>query len=139
MVFLQSKEGFMQSVNFKKEIKGQFEKVITLLTEELKTEGFGILTRIDLHEKFKEKLNKTVPAVTILGACNPALAYEVYLANSDVASLLPCNAVVRDIGQGKISIELAKPTSLMKILGDQKLVTAAEDADKRLAGVLERM
>ena len=92
-----------------------------------------------LHEKFKEKLSKIVPAVTILGACNAGLAYEVYLANPDVASLLPCNAVIRDIGHGKISVELAKPTSLMKILGDPKLIAMAEDADKRLARVLEKV
>lgn len=129
----------MQNINFKKELNGQFEDIILTLTEELKTEGFGILNRTDLHQKFQEKLGKKVAPVTILGACNPALAYDVYQANSDVASLLPCNAVVRDIGQGRISVELAKPTALMEVLGDPKLVEAAKDADHRLARVLERM
>ncbi len=129
----------MQTINFKKELNGQFEEIILALTNELQIEGFGILNRTDMHKKFQEKLGKQVAPVTILGACNPALAYEVYQANSDVASLLPCNAVVRDLGQGKISVELAKPTALMQILGDPKLVEAAEDADHRLARVLERL
>ncbi len=129
----------MQSINFKKELNGQFENIILALTKELQTEGFGILNRTDLHEKFQEKLGKKVAPVTILGACNPTLAYDVYQANSDVASLLPCNAVIRDIGKGKISVELAKPTALMELLGDPQLVEAAKDADHRLARVLERM
>ncbi len=129
----------MQKINFKKEMNGKFEEVVVSLTEELKTEGFGILNRIDLHKKFQEKLGKKVAPVTILGACNPKLAYEVYLANPDVASLLPCNAVIRDIGQGKISVELAKPTALMEMLGDSKLVEAAREADLCLSRVLERM
>ena len=129
----------MNSINIKKEIRGQFEDVIVRLTAELKAQGFGILSRIDLHEKFKEKLDKEILPVSILGACNPALAYEAYQANTDVAALLPCNAVVRDLGKGQISIELAKPTSLMEMLKDQKLVEAAKAADKSLFAVLEKL
>ena len=129
----------MNSINFKKEVRGQFEDVITQLTAELKAEGFGILSRINLHEKFKEKLNKEIRPVTILGACNPALAFEAYQANSDVTALLPCNAVVRDLGQGQISVELAKPTVMMEMLDDHKLVEAAKSADKSLTMVLERL
>src|SRR5690348_5599763 len=65
---------------------------------------------------------KEIRPTVILGACNPQLAFEAYQSNTDVASLLPCNAVVRDIGSGRVSVELAKPTSMMKILGDQKLI-----------------
>lgn len=129
----------MQKINFKKELNGEFEDVILALTEELKSEGFGILNRTDLHKKFQEKLRKKVAPVTILGACNPALAYEAYQANSDVASLLPCNAVIRDIEHGKISVELVKPTALIEVLGNPKLTEAAKDADHRLARVLEHM
>ena len=129
----------MNSINIKKEVQGKFEDVITNLTAELKTQGFGILSRIDLHEKFKEKLNKEVRPVSILGACNPALAYEAYQTNPDVASLLPCNAVVRDLGEGKVSVELAKPTFIMEMLNDPKLIDAAKAADKSLFAVLEKL
>jgi uncharacterized protein (DUF302 family) len=108
------------------------------VTDALKGEGFGILTRIDLHSKIHEKLGKDLRPTIILGACNPQLAYEAYQRNPDVASLLPCNAVIRDIGSGKISIELAKPSSLMEMLGDRELVALAKSADDKLRNALEK-
>lgn len=126
----------MNEINFKKELNGKFEDVVSLVTEKLKEQGFGVLNRIDLHSKIKEKINKDVRPTVILGACNPQLAYEAYVENPDVASLLPCNAVVRDVGSGRISVELAKPTALMEMLGDQKLVALAKTADDRLRSAL---
>lgn len=126
----------MNDINFKKEIDGEFESVVKQVTEKLKEQGFGVLNRIDLHSKIKEKINKDLRPTVILGACNPQLAYEAYLENPDVASLLPCNAVVREISDGRVSIELAKPTSLMKMLGDEKLVELARVADQRLESAL---
>jgi uncharacterized protein (DUF302 family)/rhodanese-related sulfurtransferase len=129
----------MNEICFKKEIVASVESTIDQITQALKSEGFGVLTRIDLHSKIKEKLAKEIPAVVILGACNPQLAYEAYLENSDVASLLPCNAVVRDVGDGRVSVELAKPSSLMKMLGDTPLATLALDADLRLERALQTL
>ncbi len=122
----------MNEINFKKEVTGEFEDIVSKLTEKLKEQGFGVLNRIDLHSKIKEKIDKDLRPTVILGACNPQLAYEAYLENPDVASLLPCNAVVRDVGSGRISVELAKPTALMKMLGDEKLVSLSKKADDRL-------
>jgi uncharacterized protein (DUF302 family) len=127
----------MKSINFKAETTGTVEEVVTRLVEALGVEGFGVLTRIDLHSKLKEKLGKDIAPVIILGACNPELAFEAYSANSDVASLLPCNAVVRSIGTGRVSVELAKPSALMEILGDEKLQQLAKAADQRLERVAE--
>ena len=127
------------AINFKKEVKGSLENAIEKLTASLKGEGFGVLTRIDLHSKIKEKLGKDILPTIILGACNPQLAFEAYQQNSDVASLLPCNAVIRDLGNGRVSIELAKPSSMMEILGDHKLVTLAKDADDKLNRALETL
>jgi uncharacterized protein (DUF302 family) len=127
----------MNSVNFKREVSCSVDEAITRVGEALKTEGFGILTRIDFHLKIKEKLNKEMLPTVILGACNPQLAFEAFKKNPDVASLLPCNVVVRDLGTGKVSIEVAKPTAMMEMLGDQELVNLAKAADKQLAKVLE--
>ncbi len=129
----------MQEVNFKKEVSGEIEACVSKVTEKLKEQGFGVLTRIDLHAKIKEKINKDIRPTVILGACNPQLAYEAFLENPDVASLLPCNAVVRDIGEGRVSIELAKPTFMMKMLDDLKLVELAKEADRRLNVVLSEI
>lgn len=129
----------MNSINFKKQISGNIDQAVERITEALNKEGFGVLTRIDLHTKIKEKLGKDIPAVIILGACNPELAFEAYKANSDVASLLPCNAVLREISPGHISVELAKPSSMMEMINDPKLIAMAGDADKKLIRVLESL
>jgi uncharacterized protein (DUF302 family)/rhodanese-related sulfurtransferase len=129
----------MSSINMKKEITGPLEVAIESVTAALKTEGFGVLTRIDLHTKVKEKIGKDLRPVVILGACNPQLAFEAYSYNSDVASVLPCNAVLRDVGDNRISVELAKPSALMKFLGDKTLEKMALDADRRLQTALDRL
>ena len=126
----------MTSINFKREIADTVEHAIERVTKALGAEGFGILTRIDMHSKIKEKTGKEIDPTVILGACNPNLAYEAYTANADVASLLPCNAVIREIAPGKISVELAAPSGLMRILGDAKLIELAREADTRLQRAL---
>lgn len=127
----------MKSVNIKKEVSGELDPTVEAVTLALKEQGFGVLTRIDLHAKIKEKLGKDLRPTVILGACNPALAYDSYLANPDVSSLLPCNAVIRDLGNGKLSVELARPTALMEMLGDARLVELAKEADAKLETALK--
>lgn len=129
----------MSKINFKKEFAGNVETAAERVTEALKTEGFGILTRIDLHSKIKEKLGKDLLPVIILGACNPQLAYEAFQHNTDVTSLLPCNAVIRDLGNGRVSVELAKPSAMMEIIGDANLIALAGDADARLEKALSKI
>ena len=126
----------MTTINFKREIADTVDHAIERITKALGAEGFGILTRIDMHSKIKEKTGKEIIPTVILGACNPMLAYEAYTANSDVASLLPCNAVVREIAPGKISLELAKPTAMMQILGDAGLTELAREADAKIERAL---
>ncbi|MDO8292400.1 MAG: DUF302 domain-containing protein [Gallionella sp.] len=129
----------MTTINFKREIADTVDHAIERITKALGAEGFGILTRIDMHSKIKEKTGKEIIPTVILGACNPMLAYEAYTANSDVASLLPCNAVVREIAPGRISVELAKPTAMMQILGDAGLTELAREADAKIERALASM
>jgi uncharacterized protein (DUF302 family) len=126
----------MKDINFKREISDTLDHAIERATKALGAEGFGILTRIDMHSKIKEKTGKDIVPTVILGACNPNLAYEAYTANTDVASLLPCNAVVREIAAGKISLEFAAPTGMMRILGDDRLTELAREADARIERAL---
>ena len=125
------------AINMKTEVDGDLEEVITKTTQALSLKGFGVLTRIDLHVKLKEKLGKTIAPAVILGVCNPGLAYETYLANSDVASVMPCNAVIREVRAGRMSVELARPSELMKLLGDSRLIAMVHAADRDLAEALE--
>jgi uncharacterized protein (DUF302 family) len=126
----------MSDINFKREIADTVDSAIERATRALAAEGFGILTRIDMHSKIKEKTGKDIVPTVILGACNPNLAYEAYTANPDVASLLPCNAVIRELAPGKISLEFAAPSGMMRILGDQKLTELAKEADARIQRAL---
>lgn len=122
----------MNNINFKREISTSVDEAVDRVSSALAKQGFGILTRIDMHSKIMEKTGKEIIPTVILGACNPNLAYEAYVANSDVAGLLPCNAVIREITRGRISIELTAPSAMMRILGDDQLVELAGEADKRL-------
>jgi uncharacterized protein (DUF302 family) len=126
----------MSDINFKREIKDTVDHAIERATTALAAEGFGILTRIDMHTKIKEKTGKEIVPTVILGACNPNLAYEAYTTNPDVASLLPCNAVIREIAPGRVSVEFAAPSAMMRILGDQKLIELAQQADARIERAL---
>ena len=126
----------MTPISFKREISATVDQAIERATKALCTEGFGVLTRIDMHSKIKDKIGKDIIPTVILGACNPNLAYEAYTANSDVASLLPCNAVIREIAPGKISLEFVKPTAMMQILGDAKLAELAREADTKIERAL---
>ncbi|MCR4299259.1 MAG: DUF302 domain-containing protein [Gallionella sp.] len=129
----------MTAINFKREISATVGHAIERATKALSAEGFGILTRIDMHSKIKEKTGKDIVPTVILGACNPNLAYEAYAANSDVASLLPCNAVIREIAPGKVSVEFAAPSGMMRILGDAKLTALASEADARIERALANL
>lgn len=126
----------MNGINFKREISDTMDAAIDRATKALAAEGFGILTRIDMHSKIKEKTGKDIVPTVILGACNPNLAFEAYSANPDVASLLPCNAVVREVSPGTVSLEFAAPTGMMRILGDPQLTKLAEEADARIQRAL---
>lgn len=129
----------MNQVNFKREMNLSVEAAIDQITEALKIVDFGILSRIDFHLKMKEKLGKDIQPLVILGACNPSLAFEIFQKNKDVTSLLPCNVVIRELGAGRVSIEIAKPTALLDVLRDPSLRALAEGADVQLKRALESL
>ena len=126
----------MSGINFKREIRDTVDHAVDRATKALAAEGFGILTRIDMHSKSKDKTGKDIGPTVILGACNPNLAYEAYSANPDVASLLPCNAVIREVTPGTISLEFAAPSGMMRMLGDEQLIELAREADTRIQRAL---
>lgn len=129
----------MKQINIKKQINSTVEESIEKIIDILKDEGFGVLTRIDLHIKIKEKIGKDIQPTIILGACNPALAFEAFQLNSDIASILPCNVVIRELEPNLISIEIAKPTSLMDMLGDSKLTAMALNAENMIKRVIDKI
>jgi len=127
----------MGPINIKRQVADSLDHGIERITRALAMQGFGVLTRIDLHVKIKDKTGHDVVPTVILGACNPNLAYEAYSANPDVASLLPCNVVVREVSPGALSIECVLPSSLMHVIGDARLIGPAAAADVLIQRALD--
>jgi uncharacterized protein (DUF302 family) len=127
----------MATINIKRDIMDTVEGGVERVTKALAAEGFGVLTRIDMHTKIKDKTGKDILPTVILGACNPNLAYEAYTANTDVAGVLPCNVVVREVAPRHLSVECALPSAMMRILGDDGLTQLAVEADSRVARALQ--
>ena len=110
----------MISYGFTKELDAPFERVKESAVEELKKEGFGILTEIDLQAKFKEKLGIDFKKYVILGACNPPNAHKAILAEENVGLMLPCNVIVYVKGDRTV-ISVIKPTVAMQVIGNPQL------------------
>ena len=127
----------MSSLAIVIEIKGIVDQVCDKITEAIKPIGFGILTRIDLDQKFKEKLNETTQRCVILGACNPKLAFEAYQQSTDTALLVPCNIVVTDIGDGKVRVEAMRPSMRLNVLQDVAKSDSLMKAERDLETVIQ--
>ncbi len=109
-----------------------FDTAIGRVTEALKTEGFGVLTDIDVKETLKKKLAVDFRPYRILGACNPPLAYQALQAAPEVGLLLPCNVVVQQVENDAIEVSLIDPIAMLGVLSYPQLWTVAEDARARL-------
>lgn len=126
----------MNHLSIKKEVLGTVDQVCEALSNAIKPIGFGVLTRIDFDHKIKEKLNETISKCVILGACNPALAFEAYKQSTDTALLIPCNIVVTEISPGAVRIEAMRPTRMLDFLKDIKPSDSIQKAEKDLERVI---
>jgi uncharacterized protein (DUF302 family) len=113
-----------------------FDEAITLVEAALKLEGFGVLTRIDVWETLKAKINVDVRPYTILGACNPALAYEALQLEDKVGTMLPCNVVVQQKDAGEVEIAAIDPVASMQAINNPALAKAAAQVREKLARVI---
>ncbi len=116
-------------------LNAEFESAISKVTEALKSEGFGILTEIDVKETMKKKLGEEYGPFKILGACNPHLAHRALSAAPEISLLLPCNVVVRQLEPGKSEVSLVDPMEMMAFVGRPELEAVAREARARLERV----
>ncbi len=113
-----------------------FDEAVIRATDSLKTEGFGILTEIDVSATLKKKIGVDYPAYRILGACNPALAHEALMLENKVGTMLPCNVVVRDAGHGQIEVAAIDPVASMQAIDNPSLKQAAGQVREKLEKVI---
>ena len=122
-----------------KTVDGSFQETIDHLTAELQQQGFGIITEIDLKAKFKEKLGKDFRNYKILGACNPALAFDAIQRDSHIGVMLPCNVLIQEHENGSVEISAINPMQSIGVVGNADLSALASEVTSRLKVVLERM
>lgn len=115
-----------------------FSEADERVREELKAEGFGILTEIDVRSTLGEKLDVDFPPYRILGACNPPIAHEALQAEADLGLLLPCHVVVRQAGEAVI-VEALDPVVQLGVADNPALTPMTEDVRERLRRALERL
>lgn len=120
---------------FNIQIKDNFANAVQRATDALKTEGFGVLTDIDVQATMKAKLGIDGKPYRILGACNPPLAHKAISADPDIGLLLPCNVVVREEADGKVTVGFMDPIAVLKLTDNPKIAEIAEDVRARLERV----
>ena len=123
---------------FSKTIDLDFEGAIIKVTEELKKEGFGILTDIDVKATLKKKLDVDFHKYRILGACNPPFAYQALQAEDKIGTMLPCNVIVQE-RDGKTEVSAIDPLASMQAVKNEALSGIAEEVRQKLRAVIEKL
>ncbi len=126
----------MIDYGFTKEIDTSFEATVDNVTDELKKEDFGILTQINVTEKFAEKLGIDFKKYIILGACNPPSAHKAILVEENIGLMLSCHVVIYE-RQEKTVVSMIKPTVAMKMIGNVELEQIASKIEKKLKKVFD--
>jgi uncharacterized protein (DUF302 family) len=129
----------VDSYSIGKEVNLSFDEALEKVTAELKKEGFGVLTEIDVKETLKEKLNVDVSRYKILGACNPPFAHKALEAEPGVGLLLPCNVIVYESDSGAINVAAINAQAMLSIIGRDEIEPIAREVNDRLKRVIDNM
>lgn len=127
------------SYYFNKVVNMDFDQAIIRVTEELKKEGFGVLTEIDVKATLKKKIDVDFRKYAILGACNPSFAHKALLEEDKIGTMLPCNVVVQETTEGKIEIAAINPVESMKAVENKNLGEVALQVREKLKKVIDNV
>lgn len=129
----------MSAYGFNVNVKGTMEQVVKKVTEALQTEGFGILTEIDVQATLKKKLNIDRKPYLILGACNPGYAHQALDAEPDIGLLLPCNVVVREENDGSIDVGFMDPEAVLGLVKSDAVRKIGKEVRTKLERVRDTL
>ena len=121
---------------FNKSLEIPFDEAVSKVTEQLKKEGFGILTEIDVKKTLKKKLDVDFQQYKILGACNPHFAYQALQKEDKIGTMLPCNVIVQEAEDGKIEVAAIDPMASMQAIQNPDLQAVAEQVQAKLRSVI---
>lgn len=119
--------------------EGTFEEAIIKVTDELKKEGFGILTEIDVTQTLKNKLDVDFKKYRILGACNPHFAYQALQKEDKIGAMLPCNVIVEEHDDGTVEVSAVDPMASMQAIENDELKVIAENVRELLNKVIDNL
>lgn len=122
---------------FSKTLNVSFDEAVQLVTESLKSEGFGIISEINIHEKLHEKLGISFKKYRILGACNPGYAYKALMIEEKIGTMLPCNVIVVDQGERRTEISAVNPVASMMAIQNNDLESIALEITEKLKRAIE--
>jgi uncharacterized protein (DUF302 family) len=124
---------------FSKMLEASFDEAIQITTEALKTEGFGVISDIDIRAKLNEKLGVEFKKYRILGACNPDYAYKALQMEEKIGTMLPCNVIVIDQGEGKVEVAAVNPVASMMSISNPALEIIATEITQKLKTVINTL
>jgi uncharacterized protein (DUF302 family) len=127
------------SYSISKEVKLSYDEALEKVTEELKKEGFGVLTEIDVKKTLKEKLDVDVSRYKILGACNPPFAHKALESEPEVGLLLPCNVVVYESEEGTTRVAAINAEAMLSVVGRDDILPIAREVNNRLKRVIDNV
>jgi uncharacterized protein (DUF302 family) len=127
------------SYHFSTTLELPFDEALERVTEALKAEGFGVLTEIDVKATLKKKLDADFRNYRILGACNPPFAYKALLAEDKIGTMLPCNVIVQEVGQGHVEVAAVDPIASMAAVDNPELGGIAVQVQAKLKRVVDSL
>jgi uncharacterized protein (DUF302 family) len=132
-------KGNVEPYYFAKTMTGEFDTIVAKVTAALKTEGFGVISTIDIQKAFNEKLGIEYKKYLILGACNPNFAHKALEAEDKIGTMLPCNVVIQEKGENQYEVAAVNPVASMMAIDNAKLAGIAIEVRARLQAAVEKL